>query len=405
MKFWGRVKVSAYAAYAGWKGMSFDFSPWRGRTFWGVDNSQLSTNETIFSVITRLSNAVSSLPFKLYQNYDVVTDNNLADLLIEPNKNMAGWELLNKLEVSRNEHGNAYAAILRDHYMQPTELLPLDNMQVTPQMDRDSGDVWYKVQAHTGTVYVHNLNMIHVKHVTGVNRIEGVSPIKVLKNALQYDKAVQEFSLSEMEKKESFKLSYGANVSPDKQKQVIETFKQFYDENGGILFQEPGVTIDQMQKNYNATDTASSEKITRTRIANVFNFPLAFLNEQGGSLSSNEQTMTQFVQLTLSPILRQYEQEFNRKMLTKEQRRQGFYYKFSVNGLLRGDTAARTAFYQMMLRTAAMTPNEVRQLEDLPPDKSSQASELWISGDLYPLNTPISERNSTVPAGGGEKVE
>lgn len=405
MRFWSKLKASMYTAYASWQGSTYNFAPWKNRTFWGVDNSQLSTNETIFSVITRLANTVSSLPFKLYRQYDVVVDDNLADLLIEPNKNMAGWELLNKMEVSRNEHGNAYAAILRNHYMQPIEILPLDNMQVVPQIDRESGELWYKVQATSGTIYIHNLNMIHVKHITGNNRVEGVSPIKVLKNALQYDKAVQEFSLSEMEKKESFKLSYGANVSEEKQRQVIETFKQFYDENGGILFQEPGVAIDQMPKSYNATDTASSDKITRTRIANVFNYPLNFLNEQGAGLSSNEQTMTQFVQMTLAPILRQYEQEYNRKMLTKEQRRQGFYFKFSVNGLLRGDTAARTAFYQMMLRTAAMKPNEVRQLEDLPPDASPQASELWISGDLYPLSTPIAERNGIVPAEGGEKVE
>lgn len=409
MKIWNKVKASLYFAYASWKGQGYDFTAWQGRTFWGIDNSQLATNETIFSVITRLSNTVSSLPIKLYQKFDVV-DNDLSDLLIEPNSNMAGWELINKLEVARNEHGNGYAIVLRDHRMQPIAILVLDNMQISPFIDTDSGELWYEVRANNGTRYVHNMNMIHVKHITGTNRVEGISPLKVLKNALQYDKAVQEFSLNEMEKKESFKLTYGANVSEEKQAQVIANFKRFYAENGGILFQEPGVTIGELPKSYNAADTASSEKITRTRVANVFNVPLSFLNEQGGGFASNEQLMTQFVQMTLTPIIKQYEQEFNRKLLTKSQRKQGFYFKFSVNGLLRGDTAARTAFYQMMLRTAAMKPNEVRQLEDLPPDVSEQANELWISGDLYPLKTPINERNSSAAATpstveGGEKIE
>lgn len=404
MKIWNRVKASLYSAYASWKGATYDFSAWQGRTFWGIDNSQLATNETIFSVITRLSNTLSSLPLKMYQNFDVVNDS-ISDLLIDPNTNMSGWEFINKLEVSRNEHGNAYAVILRDHRMQPISLLPLENDIVTPLIDNETNELWYEVRGNSETRYVHSMNMLHLKHITGSNRVEGISPLKVLKNTLQYDKAVQEFSLSEMEKKESFLLEYGANVSEEQQAQVVANFKRFYAENGGILFQEPGVKIEKLQRNYTSSDTATSEKITRTRVANVFNVPLSFLNEQASGFASNEQLMTQFVQMTLTPIIRQYEHEFNRKLLTKAQRKQGFYFKFNVNGLLRGDTSARTAFYQMMIRTAGMTPNEVRQLEDLPPSELEQANELLISGDLYPLKTPINERNSSKSSGGGEKNE
>ena len=407
MNIWNRVKASLYSAYASWKGVTYDFSAWQGRTFWGVDNSQLATNETIFSVITRLSNTLSSLPLKLYKQFETVNDD-ISDLLVEPNQNMSGWEFINKLEVSRNEHGNAYAVILRDHRMQPVALLPFENEIVTPLMDSQTNELWYEIRGSSETRYIHNMNMLHFKHITGSNRIEGISPLKVLKNALQYDKAVQEFSLSEMEKKESFTLEYGANVDEKKQAQVIANFKRFYAENGGILFQEPGVKIDKMDKSYNAGDTASSEKITRTRVANVFNVPLSFLNEQSGGFASNEQLMTQFVQMTLTPIIRQYEHEFNRKLLTKEQRKQGFYFKFNVNALLRGDTAARTAFYQMMIRSSGMKPDEVRQLEDLPP-VGGNADKLWISGDLYPLDLPISERkgvaSSTSTVEGGENNE
>lgn len=397
MKIWDKVKASLYGAYAATQmpaGTNSDFKAWNGRTFWGVDNSQLVSNETIFSIITRLSNTLSSLPFKLYQNYDVA-DNAISDLLLEPNQNMNGWDFLNKMEVSRNEHGNAYAVILRDARLQPVTLLPVENETVTPFIDQDTNELWYQVRGRNDSFYVHNLNMIHVKHITGVDRIVGISPLKVLRNALQYDKAVQEFSLSEMEKKESFKLTYGANISPEKQEQVIANFRRFYAENGGVLFQEPGVTIDEMRKNYTASDTASAEKITRTRVANVFNVPLSFLNEQGAGFSTNEQAMTQFVQMTLMPIIRQYEQEFNRKLLTKAQRLQKYYFKFNANGLLRGDIASRTNLYQVGIRNGLFTQNEIRQLEDLPPVNFEEANQLYISGDLYPITTSVSERNGS----------
>ena len=43
-----------------------------------------------------------------------------------------------------------------------------------------------------------------------------------------------------------------------------------------------------------------------------------------------------------------------------------------------------------------MEPDEVRRLEDLPP-KGGKAAELWISGDLYPIEMDPTLRK------GGEK--
>lgn len=407
MKLWQRIKTTVYTAYASWKGQGYDFSNWIGRTFWGIDNSQLANNETIFSVITRLANTLSVLPIKLYKDYDIVV-NQAADILInEPNQNMSSFDFINALEVSRNEYGNGYAVILRDVRMQPIEIIPLDPSCVTEVINHEDGSLWYQIIGESNTMLVHNTDMIHVKHIRSPNRWRGLSPLKVLSNTIKYDKAVQEFSLSEMEKKESFILKYAANVDEEKRAQIIADFRRFYSENGGILFQEPGVEIDKLTKQYFASDTLASEQITRSRVANVFNVPVSFLNETGGgTFGSNEQEMIRFVNMTLLPIVRQYEHEFNRKLLTKADRKQGLYFKFNIGGLLRGDTTARTAFYQMMIRSSGMKPNEVRRLEDLPPDKSEMANQLWISGDLYPIDLPISERkssattSSTVEGGG-----
>ncbi|USK43729.1 phage portal protein [Cytobacillus oceanisediminis] len=400
MKWYNRFKMAIKMAVAGWSGQGFDFTTWAGRTFWGVDNGKLATNETIFSVISRLSNTLSSLPIKLYQNYDLIM-NKASDVVINnPNPNMTSFECFNKIEVSRNETGNGYAVIMRDIRMQPEQFLPIDSSYVTPILNVDDGELWYQVIGNDGTYYIHNMNMFHVKHITGNSRWAGISPLNVLKNTLEYDKAVQEFSLSEMQKKDSFTLAYQANVDKDKRQQIIDDFRRFYSENGGILFKEPGVEIDPIERKYFASDTLASEKITRSRVANVFNVPVSFLNDgEGQGFSSNEQMMIQFVQMTLTPIVRQYEQELNRKLLTPADRKAGFYFKFNLGGLLRGDTAARTQFYQMMIRSSGMKPDEVRQLEDLPP-VGGKASELWISGDMYPL-----EMDPTLRKGGEKSGE
>lgn len=399
MKFYQRFKLAAKGAVAGWKGIGYDFSSWFGRTFWGIDNSKLATNETIFSVISRKANTLSSLPLKLYKDFDVVM-NQAADVLInEPNHNMTSFDFINKIEVTRNEAGNGYAVIGRDIRMQTESLTPVDSSHVTPFINKDDGELWYEIRGLDATYYFHNMNIFHVKHITGTARWKGISPIDVLKNTLEYDKAVQEFSLSEMQKKDSFILQYGANVDVDTRKRIIDDFRRFYKENGGILFQEPGVTIDEIKRKYFASDTLASERITRSRVANVFNVPVSFLNEtEGQNMASTEQMMIQYVQMDLLPTVRQYEQEANRKLLTKEQRKSGHYFKFNLGGLLRGDTAARTQFYHNMLRDGAMSRDEVRMLEDLPP-RGGMATELWISGDMYPLEMDPTLRKSSSKGG------
>nr|WP_078430852.1 phage portal protein [Alkalihalobacterium alkalinitrilicum] len=370
-----------------WSGATFDFTNWFGRTFWGIDNSKLATNETIFSVVSRMSNIMASLPLKLYQNYDTVYTQAADVLMNSPNPSMTSFDFMRRLETSRNEDGNGYALIERDIRGQVYRVTPMDPTYVEPIVEAETQELWFKVLGNQKTYYFHNLDVLHVKHIIGSGGLKGINPIKVLKNTIDYDQAVREFSLKEMKSApNSFVVKYKANIDTEKRKAVIEDFKRFYQENGGILFQEPGVEVDPIERKYVSADTLTSERITRSRVANVYNFPVTMLNDtEGQSFSSNEELMRTFVQLTLIPVVRQYEQEFNRKLLTDEERKQGYYFKLNVGALLRGDVKARSAFYHGGLRDGWLTRDEVRRWEDLAP-RGGQADELWISGDMYPLD-------------------
>ncbi|UOQ95793.1 phage portal protein [Halobacillus shinanisalinarum] len=376
-----------------------------GKTFWGIDNSTLATNETIFSVVTRLSNSMASLPLKLHENYAVV-NNEASDVLInEPNQNMSSFEFIRNLETSRNETGNGYAVIERGIRNQVSRLTIVDANHVNPVIERYTRDLWYEVLGEDGKrYYFHNADMIHVKHIVGNLGIKGIDPIKVLSNANEFDKAVREFSLKEMQSApNSFILKYNANVDSDKRKRIIDDFKRFYKDNGGILFQEHGVEINQLDRKYVAADTLATERITKSRVANVYNMPVIMLNDtEGASYSSNEQLMRMFVQLTLMPIVRQYEQEFNRKLLTPAERNAGFYFKFNMKAMLRADTQTQMDAYFKGIRSGIYEPDEVRQWEELPP-RGGNAGKLWLSGDLYPMDMDPKERKSSSKGGGADE--
>lgn len=378
-----------------WTGKAFNFSDWFGRTFFGSKSHALETNETIFSIITRLSNTLASLPLKQYQKYQEINDHISNLVKFSPNYNMTAFDFINKLETDRNTYGNGYAVIERNGYDVPISLIPINPLDVEPMLNQDDHQLWYHVTSTQFNIntYVFNRDMIHVKHITGAARYEGISPLDVLKGSLEFDNSVKEFSLKEMNKNDSFVLKYGTNVDDHKRQQIIDMFKKYYEANSGVLFEEPGVEIDPIQRNFVAADLKNTDDITNQRIANAFNVPLQFLNvATGGTFSSNEQLMTQFVQMTLTPIVRQYEQEFNRKLLNTDDLSNGKYFKFNMNSLLRGDMQARAQFYQLMRRNGIFTSNDIRTYEDIPPSDDENANKLFISGDLYPLDMDPTKR-------------
>lgn len=393
MNIFQRIGHRIRAAVAGWKGKNFDFSDWFGRSFGGRNNSTLETNETIFSIITRLSSMLASLPLKEYQNYKELEHTDIAELLLSPNSNISGYTLISQLEVSRNRDGNGYAIIERDKSQKPIALYPVPASYVEPMIDEESGELYYQVTGTKGNMMVHNMDMIHVRQITGPGSYVGISPIDVLKNALAFDNAISSFSLSEMQKQDTFVLEYGANVSEAKRQQIVNDFKRFKLNNGGVLFQEPGVTVNRLDRDFQMGDITDSDKITRTRIANAFNVPLTFVNDSAGAgVNSNEQLMTQFVQMTELPITKQYETELNRKLLSRYERQKGYYFKFNLNGLLRGDITSRSAFYQMTIRNGIYSINDIRALEDSPLSNDPAANQLWVSGDLYPADMDPAKR-------------
>ena len=79
-----------------------------------------------------------------------------------------------------------------------------------------------------------------------------------------------------------------------------------------------------------------------------------------------EQQMIGFLTFTLAPWLRRIEQAISKDLLLPSERLR-YYPKFSVEGLLRADSAGRAAFYAAMVNNGILTRDEVRELEDREP--------------------------------------
>lgn len=380
------------------QGSGYDFVKWflPKSIFASRTGNTLASNETIFAAVTRLSNSMAVLPLKLYQDFTQVITNTSDMLANTPNPNMTSFEFIRVMETMRNTTGNGYALKMYDNKYQVQSLLVLDPSRVNPVIEKDTNELWYEVDGEKGRYYVHNMDMIHVKHIYTIGSgygYKGISPIDVLRNTVDFDAEVRKFSLDQMDTaiKASFILEMATHLSQEKRTEILNNFTQFYQENGGVIIQEAGMKVNSINRNFIDTKVFEVEKITRSRVATVYNVPLHMLGEtEGSSYASMEQLSIEFVTYTLLPIVRQYEQEFNRKLLTPQERLRGLYYKFNVSALLRGDMQTRGEFYFKGIRSAFFKPNEVRAWEELPPDPNGD--KLYISGDLYPIDLPVDQR-------------
>lgn len=79
---------------------------------------------------------------------------------------------------------------------------------------------------------------------------------------------------------------------------------------------------------------------------------------------------------SISPWVKRFEDEADWKLFG--QNRQGLYTKIDMRALMRGDAAARGAYYKMMFETGSYSPNRILQLED--------ENTIGADGDVHVLN-------------------
>ena len=106
--------------------------------------------------------------------------------------------------------------------------------------------------------------------------------------------------------------------------------------------------------------------------------------------------MLEYLQMTISPIVVQWENELNRKLLTWDMLREGYAFRFTLSDLWRADVKTMGEVRQMGIRSGWIKPNEVRLEEGRPADPNGDT--LMISRDMVPLEVALQAKAETLHA-------
>ena len=352
----------------------------------------LMGSEAIYAAVSQISNMLACMPLHLYKDYAIAKDDP-REICVSwaPNANLTPYNLKLAVEASRCTQGVGYIMIVPGaDGISINSLDPLDPTRVQPLRNMDSNEIWYQITLDDGrTLTVHNCWVVAVHHMS-TDGVTGISPIEVLGGTLNYSKKVQEISLNQLEGiTDSIVLTYPTQIGDDiRMKRTEEFLKAYKSSRGHVIVLDGGVTAERITGSVVDPKIFDVNKITKLNVASVYNIPPRMLGEASASgYSTSEQDMREFLTRTMLPIVKQWEEALNRKLLTSSEISDGYAFRFDMDALNRGDTNAMADKHQKLVRGATMTPNEARAENGLPP--VPYGDELFVSRDVIPVRVLV----------------
>ena len=314
----------------------------------------------VWACVRLRAETISTLPLHLRDgDGNIASDHPLYAILHDcPNADMSAVEFWQAMTVSQDLWGNAYARIFRNSVGNVIALEPMDSESMTVARLED-GALQYRYCKGGKTTKYAETEILHFKGFTlGGQMDANSSAAREFKNGL----------------KAGGFLKTGERVLTEKQRADLKAglFEFSQPENAGkMMVLEAGMDVAGSSVRINPADAQllESRYFGIEEICRAFSTPpplIGHTNKASSWASSMESINMGFLTYAVNPMLVRYEQTITRKLL-KPAERSLYRPKFSVEGLLRADSAARAAFYNQMLQNGVMSRNEVRRLENLPP--------------------------------------
>jgi len=262
--------------------------------------------------------------------------------------------------------GNSYAEIVQDNAGRALELWPLPPQNVTILRDK-TNSLFYRYQVDANEALdILPKNILHLR-LFG-DGIAGKSIVSLARESMGLALATESHGAAFFGNGAAITgvLTHPNELSDTAHQQLRRDFEDSY--RGVANAHRPAILEEGMDwKQIGIPNDDAQFLETRTfqvrEIARWYGVPAHMLvDNENATFSNIEHQKIEFVTDTLMPWLNRWEQEIEAKLLGPE-----LDYRFNTNALLRGDIAARTAFYREMRREGVFTANDILRLEDMNP--------------------------------------
>ncbi len=359
----------------------------------GVNNAMKLS--TVWACVRLISTSVAGLPFGVYKKMpdggrESAKGLNVHDIIhTSPNEDMTAFQFWQAVVSSMLLWGNAYCEIYWSGSTPIAINFLLPNRVTTKEST--NGRLKYFYQGKTGEPReIPAKNMLHIPSFSLDGRL-GLSSISYGVNVFGSAMSADDAAGSTF--KNGLMPSVAFSVDRELKGEQRSEFRKYVETISGALnagkspVLEKGVKADSIGIPPKDAQLLESRSFSIEEICRWFGVDPAMVAH--GSKDSNwgtglEQKQIWFLTFCISTFTNQIQQCVNKKLLTPVQR-VSYYSEFSLEGFLKADSAARSAFYSSMTQNGIYTRDDCREKENLP-RKGGNANVLTVQSNLLPLD-------------------
>lgn len=397
----GRFKSSVLK----WLGVPISLTDGSFWAAWGGRESSSGEMVTVESAlqlsaawacVRLIAETIATLPLNLYQKgadgtRTLATQHQLFDVLHnQPNADNTAVEFWEVIVASMLLWGNGFARKLRSGGVIIGLELLLPHRMTVKRLP--TGELQYTYRDIDGSELV--LTEDDVLHIRGfsLNGWLGVSVItyarEVFGNAIAANKTSS--SVFKNGLRPSGVLSTDQILQKEKRTEIRTDLQQQFGgamQAGKTMVLEAGMKYQPITMNPGDVQLLETKAFNVEEICRWYRVPPFMVGHSEKSTSWGtgiEQQMIGFLTFTLRPWLTRIEQAIRRGCLTTQERTK-YFAQFSVEGLLRADSAGRASFYSTMTQNGIMTRDDCRVKENLPP-MGGNAAVLTVQSAMLPID-------------------
>jgi HK97 family phage portal protein len=327
----------------------------------------------VYACVDKRAKTIAKMPIHLYKKTDKGKErieNNISELLnVRPNQYFTPYVFKHCISSHVDLWGNAYVWIEADRNGKPTSLWLLRPDITTTYLDTDTGILWYITNLNGKSYKFRSDEIIHLKSLS-IDGIVGKSKITVARETLGNISASQKIlgKFYNNGTTSSGVISYPEELDKKAKDNIRSSWMSAnsgLDNAGKVAILDMGLKYDSIGTSFEDAQFIQLSRFTVEEVARIMDVPLHMIKSMESSTFNNVEHQNQdFITNSIQPELTQWEEEFNYKILSKLQRKQGIFAKFNMESALRGDSTSRASFYEKMLNLGVYNINDVRELED-----------------------------------------
>ncbi|MGN7470351.1 phage portal protein [Brevibacillus sp. SAFN-007a] len=359
--------------------------------------------DTVFSCVRIRSESVAKLPLKVFQEDESGIQKQTRHpafqlLRLRPNPYMSAFDFWKCIEAQSSMYGNAYASIEVDQRGRIVGLWPMDAGRVKIVVDNDSSasgvitnrsKLWYEVNLGYEQRKLLPHELLHFKGGVTLDGIVGLSPLECLRATLENGASANKFVNNFYKQGLQVKgiVQYVGDLDEKAKRNFRDKFEAMssgLSNSHRIALMPVGYQFVPIALNMHDAQFLENNQLTIRQIASAFGIKMHQLNDLSRATHTNvAEQQKEFYTDTLQPILTMYEQELTYKLLLDDEIRDGYFFRFNVDAILRSDIKTRYEAYRIGVQGGFLAPNEARAKEELPPLEGGD--QLLVNGSMVPI--------------------